>query len=375
MNVLMNCISAVSGGGRAHLRNISSPLLAEFVAEEKNKLFFLAYADQLDLLNGIPKPNIIPVERPRLSATQRFMWERLRLPIIAASKNIDVIFTPYQVGVCLTGIKNVLMIRNMEPFYFDSYNYSLNTWLRNTILSAASRYCLRQADRVIAVSKFAANELEKIGIQSEKVIVAYHGSPAFSVSDHNESQKLAQLGITGSFMLTCGSMLPYRRYEDVILSFERSSCALRSDTILVIAGSGADLGYKKTLLELVSASPHRDRILVLGEVPWRDMGLLYRNCVCCVIASEIEACPNIALEAMTAGACIIASDRPPLPEIFDGCAVIFEPRNVSVLAKCLDEVFYNGDMRNRYRALASKRALAFSWAQTARKTYCALTHW
>ena len=53
------------------------------------------------------------------------------------------------------------------------------------------------------------------------------------------------------------------------------------------------------------------------------------------MTSRVEACPNIALEAMSHGAFCLAADNPPLPEFFQGAALYYRPRSGEALAHAI----------------------------------------
>jgi len=368
-------MSSVSGGGRAYLRNISGPLTEAFLVDGKHQLVFLAHRDQSDLLSEVPASNVIWVSGPRPKGFRRIVWERSNLPFIVSSHRFDVLFTPYQVAPHVAKIKNVLMIRNMEPFLFGGYKYSMTTWIRNKILAAISSSCLSKANRVIAVSQFAADHMVCLDVLSDKIRTIHHGSPSFRQLNDDATGKLATLGVTGDFILTCGSMLPYRRCEDVIRAFNSCMSALPANMSLVIAGSGADMGYARMIRDIITSSPNPSRILLLGNVPWETMVELYRSCKLCAIATEIEACPNIALEAMSAGCVIISSNRPPLPEMFDGCVLGYEARDVDGLSRQILRVVNDEPLQRTLSGRALLRAKDFSWAVCAKNTYSALTDW
>jgi glycosyltransferase involved in cell wall biosynthesis len=375
MKVLLNCISSVSGGGRAYLRNLSGPLLEVFLQERQHDLVFLAHRDQSELLSGVPASSVIWISGPRLEGVRRIAWERSNLPRIVSDSRFDVLFTPYQVAPHLVNVKNVLMIRNMEPFLFGSYKYSITNWMRNKLLAAMSASCLRKANRVIAVSQFAADYLARFDVSNEQIRKIYHGSPSLEHSRDDAEAKLARIGVTGNFILTCGSMLPYRRFEDVIYAFNSCLSALPESTCLVIAGSGTDVGYAELIQNIISSSPKPSRILRLGNVPWETMVELYRSCMVCVVTTEIEACPNIALEAMAAGCPIVSSNCPPLPEMFDGCVLVYDARDIGGLSRQLLRSFTDERLRHELSNKALLRAKDFLWSVCVRNTYSALTDW
>ena len=102
---------------------------------------------------------------------------------------------------------------------------------------------------------------------------------------------------------------------------------------------------------------------------------LYRRCLVCIIATEIEACPNIAIEAMSSGCTIISSDRPPLSEIFAGSSLVFTSRDVEGLSQHISACLSDDKLRTEMGKRALERSLAFSWQKCAEETYAALTEW
>jgi glycosyltransferase involved in cell wall biosynthesis len=378
MRVLLNCLSSVSGGAIAYLRNLSPRLVALFAASGEHELMLLAHDEQRPLLRGIEPALVHWLSGGRSAGISRLRWEKRNLPSITREHKCDVLFTPYQVSPRVPGVRNVMMIRNMEPFLFDGYSYSPETWLRNRLLRWLSSTCLREADRVIAVSQFAEEQLVRgLGIDSRRVRTVYHGSTDLwsGVDGASDRSTLESVGVEGAYLLTAGSFLPYRRCEDVIAAFNWLAPSLPSSMRLVIAGSGADRRYAETIRQAIASSPIRERISLLGHVSWETMAALYRHCVACVISTEIEACPNIAIEAMAAGCVIVSADRSPLPEMFNGCSLEYQSRDIEDLARQISAAVENDALRGKLKTSALKRVAEFSWEACAIKTYSALVNW
>jgi glycosyltransferase involved in cell wall biosynthesis len=210
------------------------------------------------------------------------------------------------------------------------------------------------------------------------VRVVYHGRDELSLDEATqitEGSTLRRYGITGKFVLSCGSLLPYRRCEDVIAAFEKYSIEWPGDMQLVIAGSGTDRGYHRTIVNMIAKSPVRKKILQIGQVTRDDMKVLYNSCDACIFATEIEACPNIAIEAMTAGCVIISCDKQPLPEMFSGSSVEYRARDVGDLVSKLRLSLTDPELREKLKTMALSRATYFSWKKCAEETYDAVTRW
>lgn len=379
MKVLMNCLSSLSGGAVAYLRNLTPVLARRFDVSDVHELDFVAHVEQASLLSSVGNGRVTWISGSRPTGYRRLLWERKYLPQIARERGADVLFTPYQIAPYVHGVRNVMMLRNMEPFLYKNYVYSTSARMRNRLLRYGSEASLRAADRVIAVSRFARERLTlHMGIESSRVRTVYHGSPSLTVDDDERlggREALDRVDIAGRFVLTVGSLLPYRRVEDVIAAFERAHEFLPRDMRLVVVGSGSDPRYGRAVQRTAAASSVNSRISIIGQVSWQTMAALYRDCTVCVIATEIEACPNIALEAMAAGCVIVSSDRPPLPEVFGGCTLEFRARDVDHLAQQMQIAVDDSDLRSKLSARAQNRARCFSWQTCGDMTYSALVDW
>lgn len=380
MNVLINCLSAVSGGAVSYLRNLIPKLAKLFEGSERShSIEILAHMEQKQLFPSILESQCILLTSSRPMAYRRFWWEYCNIGRIVRQQNIDVLFNPCQVSPRVSGIKQVMMLHNMEPFFSYRYHYSLRPWLRNQLLALQSQRSLQAADRVIAVSDYVKQILlDRLNVSPNRIQQIYLGrdvnfSPDGDEQDDNELLK--RLGIRGNFVLTCGSLWPYRRCEDVIKAFDRYQRSISGDFSLVIAGSLMDARYGKVVKSAIAESPNAGRIHAVGHVPYETMQTLYRRCSLCVIATEVEACPNITIEAMSSGCAIVSSDQPPLPEIFGGCSMEFCSRNIEDLAFKMQRLMSDEQLRADLKRQALNRAQDFSWDRCAEQTYLALIKW
>ena len=380
MKVVVNCLPIASGGGVSYLSNMVPFLSRHFEGSAgRHILTLLAAESQRSVLASVPESQCKWLGGPRRGGIAGVFAQYWNIPRIANRLKADVIFTPSMIGPRVPGVKQVLMLHNMEPFHFREYRYGLKSQLRNNVLYWKSSCTLRKAERVIAVSRFVEQLLtRRLRISPSRVRLIYHGQDTAFTPDGNlekDQDRLRAIGVVGEFLLTCGSLLPYRRCEDVIAAFNQCAGSIGVGINLVIAGAGSDARYAATIRNAISHSPYRNRIVATGHVSKETMSALYRRCRTCIIASEIEACPMIAIEAMSSGCALISSDRPPLPEVFQGASLEYRSRDVEGLAGMIQTCLRNDALRLAIKARALQRAEEFSWEKCANETYAALIEW
>jgi len=373
--ILVNSLSAESGGALTYVRNLF-PLLAEYSAPAGVEVIVLHRASQAKIVQNVNCERIsVPDEK--VFGYKRVSWEMINLRRLVKNSGANVVFTPYQVALPSIRVRSILMLRNMEPFLFSRYKYELKTAARNFALARWSAFSLRRASKVIAVSDYAKTfAVSQLHIPEEQVVRIYHGRDQSFSGEPRERDDDALLGafqITQPFILSAGSMLPFRRYEDVVSAFVSGIAAKYPDINLVIAGDGSDRQYKAYIRQMACRSDYAARIRLVGHVNRDIMRALFRRCSAFVTATEIEACPNIAIEALASGSAVVATDLPPMPEILGDAYLRYRARDVLHLATALERLLGDDRTRAELTEKGRQRAAMFSWDTCAKSTFDLLT--
>jgi glycosyltransferase involved in cell wall biosynthesis len=281
----------------------------------------------------------------------------------------DAVFIPTARWVSL-GAPTTVMVRNMEPLAFAGAVGSAAERLRNFLRLRAARSSCTKADRVIAVSTFVQDHIiREFRVPADKIAVVHHGSERIAEPGETRRPSCLSPEISSGFVFTGGSIRPARGLQDLV----RALAFLRTQGIVVpavIAGA-VDRGgreYRHYLEELAARSGVSEQIHWVGQLDAAEMAWCYDNAHVFVMTSRVEACPNTALEAMAHGAACVASDCPPMPEIFGQGARYYRPGDSARLATELISLLGMQDTREAARRRAVARAEDFSWAETARLT-------
>jgi glycosyltransferase involved in cell wall biosynthesis len=104
------------------------------------------------------------------------------------------------------------------------------------------------------------------------------------------------------------------------------------------------------------------------------MAWCFRHCEAFVMTSRAEACPNVALEAMSHGCRVVSTGQPPMPEFFGEAARYYRAGDAIDLARAVRALLGESpeDSRGR-RETARTRAAGFRWPDTADRTIGELT--
>jgi glycosyltransferase involved in cell wall biosynthesis len=128
---------------------------------------------------------------------------------------------------------------------------------------------------------------------------------------------------------------------------------------LVLVGDGCS---RPEMQRLASNLGIRERVHFLGRRP--DVPQLLKLADLYVHASNSEGFGIAAVEAMSAGLPVIASDVPGLKEVVEGAGRLVPPGNEEALAKTIDEILRSKQMRQRMADASQKRAAYFTIDRT-----------
>lgn len=233
---------------------------------------------------------------------------------------------------------------------------------------------LRRAGGLLAISHFSGSEAAQyLEYPAEKISVAPLG-PLSSDQHHREASDasaesiLAALDLTSGFLLYVGGADARKNLPRLVEAWAALPGHLQVAHPLVLAGSmpEQDVMALGAIARTASACPENLRFL--GQISDQTLTALYDACSAFVFPSWHEGFGLPALEAMAAGAAVIAADASSLPEVVDLPEALFDPHDVTDIAAHLERVLTDDAFRQRLRAHGPQQAAKFSWQRTAQDT-------
>lgn len=286
----------------------------------------------------------------------------------------DVIFIPVERYFRFNDYPVVNMIQNMEPFVSHIKGNPVSVRLKNFFRTINAIKAIKNADRIIAISRFVHDFLvNKWKIPQERIGLVYHG---IDISENKvlERPDIMPKGWDGRFLFTAGSIRPARGLEDALSALKHlPDKSLISG--LVIAGETAPdmMRYQNQLKDWIQKNNLSSRVCWAGSLNEKEMSWCYKNCSVFIMTSRVEACPNIVLEAMANGCICVSTNVPPMPEFFKDLAFYYSPGDGNALSRViLQALGIKSDRRIELSEMGRKRSAEFSWDICAEKTVAEL---
>jgi glycosyltransferase involved in cell wall biosynthesis len=266
------------------------------------------------------------------------------------------------------GYRTVVTIHDLVSFLFPRTvprKYSL-------YMRLMTRLAARSADRIIAVSGATRDDLRRVlRVPEERVVVIHEAvDPVFASAtdgDHTTAV-LRRYGIRPPYCLFVGNLEPRKNLARLIEAFARvrQHRGGVAGPQLVVAGTRGWL-YGGIFRAVETHGVTRD-IVFTGYVPAADLPALYAGATCFVFPSLYEGFGLPVLEAMAAGAPVVASRAGAIPEVAGDAALLVDAERPAEIAEAVESVLADAALRDRMAARGRARAREFTWEAVARQT-------
>jgi glycosyltransferase involved in cell wall biosynthesis len=236
---------------------------------------------------------------------------------------------------------------------------------------------LNRAALLLSISNSASQEaFDCLGVPADRVVnTSEAADPMFSkvkISTAEREALLSKLNIHSQFVLYSGGGDERKNLPRLIEAYANLPEELRRKHQLVFAGR-IPHGIVVTLQENARrVGLSNDELIFTGYINDDELVQLYNLCHLYVFPSWHEGFGLPALEAMACGAPVIGANTSSLPEVIGHPQALFDPFDVSDIAKKLAEVLQDEALRRKLKAHGDKHAKSFTWEHSA---HVALSAW
>ncbi len=232
---------------------------------------------------------------------------------------------------------------------------------------------LKTVDHLLAISQHTAADIERhLGVDPSRITVIDAGvdQDRFGTLATDEATEIARAGVPGlrdRFLFYVGGDDPRKNMEGLIRAFGRSR-ARRDGVQLVLGGTISEPRRPHFARVIADAGAAPGDVLIAGHVDDRTLAALYAACTLFVFPSLYEGSGLPMLEAMAAGAPVIAANTSTGPEIVGIRDATFDPHDLDDIARAIDRAIGDSAWLAELRARSAARVRRYTWEHVARCT-------
>jgi glycosyltransferase involved in cell wall biosynthesis len=380
MNVLINGVSAKSGGAKTYIENLIAQLAR---ADKGHKYIFYVPSSLRDTVTAQWGNNISVVATDIASSSpwKRFLWDQFTLRTIVRKMKISVLVSSSDFGMTFPPCRQILLIRN-SLFFSSLYNKTCSvrqSWRSRLNLMIRRRIVLLSvmfSDVAVAASQSILEEMKRfIDLTNKKTVVNPFGVPLhnFGVAKHNRQRELEEQGREHFRLLHVSE---YCDYKNLTVLLKAIRILSEQGFTLFNLVTTAD-PWQHPADELVTRK--EDQLLAhhpmvapfvkfTGAVPYTEVPKLYASSDLFVFPSIAESFGHPLVEAMASGLPVLASDIPVCREICGQAALYFSPFDEKELADAILRLWDDTALRRELGQVGRRRAETyFDWSDHVRR--------
>jgi glycosyltransferase involved in cell wall biosynthesis len=348
MKILVDAVSARQGAGLIFLSE-QLPAL-ERIADIRLTII-ATEASCAAMRGGCPNSSVI--SWPMRPLAMRILREQTAIP--RRAHDYDLVYSPGNFAIARPQAPQVLVLQSLWYFGQEARvarrHCPARMRMRLAAESIAARASVRKATRVICVSETLRTRVAEDVGGSEKITAIPYAVPELPFGT-------SQAPVQGPYALTVGTDLPHKDWAGLIRAFESHSDL----PPLILVGWCSPARRRELAMRSKPGS-----VRFLGPVTDRgELADLYRNASCVIAHSHLESYGLTAIEALSVGTPIAASDIPAHREFCGPAAHYYDPNDGDALAAAVTQAIRTGPPSG------SAPALALTWAENAAMTAAAL---
>ena len=221
----------------------------------------------------------------------------------------------------------------------------------------------RKANVVVAISNASRRDaIRFLDLPPEKVVTVHCGARPRSqttIDDAAARLVLSRFGVTSPFFIFCSVCDFHKNWERMLEAYRLT----RNEGLaiqLVMVTARDDWHFPRVQKLLRDLNLTEADVIVTGRVTDEELSILYSRALALISPAFYEGFGLPALEAMTFGTPVIASDRTSLPEVVGDAGLFFDPTDTAAMATAMKKLLTQPDLRANLSAKSATRASLFS---------------
>ncbi len=298
------------------------------------------------------------------------MWTQFALPLkLTFGQKPDVFFSLGHYGPRFSKVKYCITIFDLSYLHFpDLFReddlYQLQRW---------SSYSIKNAFHIFTISKSTQDDItQNYGTTPSKISVTHIGydQDKYKPQSKEKINKIKRkYKVDGDYIIFVGTLQPRKNIERLIEAFNKiirnSKFEIRNLKLVIVGKKG---WLYEPIFEKVKKLNIEEKVIFTDYVPDVDLPALLAGSKTYVLPSLWEGFGIPVVEAQACGVPVIVSNTSSLPEIVGDSAIMINPNSVYSIAKGIDRVLTDRNLRKKLIKKGFENIKRFSWQKCANQT-------
>lgn len=268
-------------------------------------------------------------------------------------------YIPYGFKKKCSDSKIVLILHDVISFYKEYYSDAAAKNIRESA---------DKADIIVTVSQFSKSEIMRVlNVEDDKIKIVSPGANITAFSNKYEAcfvkDVMDKYHVKSEYFIYIGAIGGRKNTERLIESFIEFKKESGADVGLVLVGHVSTA--MELIIKLVQGENQREMIShdikCIENISENEKIVLLQNSLGMCFPTLSEGFGIPALEAMAAGAPLIASNAASIPEVTKDAAIYIDPTSVEQITEAMHKVFEEPDLREQLRQKGYTRARELTW--------------
>jgi glycosyltransferase involved in cell wall biosynthesis len=283
------------------------------------------------------------------------LWHRLEWPPIESiAGHVDLAHSAHPL---LIPARQAAQVVTIHDLYFLTSTAQNRAEIQRDYPVLAARHA-QSAHAVITSTEYGRDLVrDRLGVSADRIYVCPPGAPSWKTI--GQVPNVPRSG----YLLFVGTLEHRKNVGALLDAYQTLLGRMPSIPTLVIAGRATP--DAREWLWRLGAPPLAGRVRYMGYVADSERERLYAGARLLVLPSLDEGFGLPALEAMSAGVPVIASNRGSLPEVVGNAGLLVDPTDVAALAAALERFACDDGAAFAAAEAGLARARTFTWDSAA----------
>lgn len=365
MKIGVDCrLWSETGVGR-YMRNLISNLVQ---IDKKNEYVLFAKSEDEKTIRSVVSGQWSVV---RTDIPWHGLSEQLRFPGILNKQNLDLMHFPYFSVPLFYNKPYVVTVHDLIINRFNTGKASTLPYpiyfAKRVGYNAVLSNAVRKSKKIIVPSNAVKIDLLHTykNIDANKVEVTHEGGFEEKLKVQSSKFKVVE----GRYLLRVGNFYPHKNVERLLLAFRDFIYeSFENHTVKLVLVGKKDYFFKRIEREIEALNIGRN-VVFFENAPDESLVSLYEKATATIVPSLMEGFSLTAIEAMSCGVPVIASDIPVHREICGSAAIYCDPMDVADIKHKINFAYSLSEQsRKELVDQGKKQAKKFSWRKMADQT-------